>query len=152
MNGLRAIIPGQDSAAEEKAAIPYSLEAEQQLLGALLTNNDVFDRVTQVIKPEHFYHPVHARIFEICSERIRKNALASPVTIKAFLENDEGLKELGGPAYLARMASAAAVFYNVSGRATCYDLPTDPNFDGIWDYLYAAAPLPLAPTTLTRTR
>ena len=49
MNGLRAIIPGQDSAAEEKAAIPYSLEAEQQLLGALLTNNDVCDRVTQVI-------------------------------------------------------------------------------------------------------
>ncbi|HIC64792.1 MAG TPA: replicative DNA helicase, partial [Paracoccus sp.] len=111
MNGLRAIIPGQDSAAEEKAAIPYSLEAEQQLLGALLTNNDVFDRVTQVIKPEHFYHPVHARIFEICSERIRKNALASPVTIKAFLENDEGLKELGGPAYLARMASAAISAY-----------------------------------------
>ncbi len=111
MTGLRVITPGQDSDEGEKTSIPYSLEAEQQLLGALLTNNDVFDRVSQIIKGDHFYHPVHARIFDICGERIRKNALASPVTIKAFLENDEGLKELGGPAYLARMASAAISAY-----------------------------------------
>ena len=106
MNEITAFNPTGLSV-QDAETMPHSIEAEQQLLGALLTNNDVFDRVTQVIKPEHFYHPVHARIFEICSERIRKNALASPVTIKAFLENDEGLKELGGPAYLARMASAA---------------------------------------------
>src|SRR5690606_26881112 len=39
--------------------------------------------------------------------RIQRNALASPVTLKAFLEDDEGLKELGGPAYLVRLAGAA---------------------------------------------
>ena len=108
MTNLRAIIPGQPVSAEETPSIPFSLEAEQQLLGALLTNNDVFDRVSQIIKPDHFYHPVHARIFDICSERIRKNALASPVTIKAFLEHDEGLKELGGPAYLAQLTGSGA--------------------------------------------
>jgi replicative DNA helicase len=45
----------------------------------------------------------------------RKNALASPVTLKAFLEDDEGLKELGGPAYLcgsrARRSRLAARDY-----------------------------------------
>ncbi|AUH33994.1 replicative DNA helicase [Paracoccus tegillarcae] len=91
----------------EEQTVPFSIEAEQQLLGALLTNNDVFDRISQIIKPEHFYEPVHTRIFEICSERIRKNALASPVTIKAFMESDAGLKDLGGPSYLARIAGAA---------------------------------------------
>ncbi|WP_373944455.1 replicative DNA helicase [Paracoccus marcusii] len=105
------IVPGQADGPEDTQAIPFSLEAEQQLLGALLTNNDVFDRVSQIIKSDHFYHPVHARIFDICAERIRRNALASPVTIKAFLENDDGLKELGGPAYLARMAAAAISAY-----------------------------------------
>ena len=87
--------------------LPHSIEAEQQLLGAILTNNDLYDRVASVIGPEHFYDPVHARIWETAAARITKNALASPVTLKAFLEDDEGLRELGGPAYLARLAGAA---------------------------------------------
>jgi len=88
-------------------AMPHSIEAEQQILGAILTNNDIFDRVAMIIGPQHFYDPVHARIWEVAAARIQKNALASPVTLKAFLENDEGLKELGGPTYLARLAGAA---------------------------------------------
>ena len=87
--------------------VPHNIEAEQQLLGAILTNNDVFDRIAAIIKPQHFYEPVHARIFEIAAARIQKNTLASPVTLKTFLEDDEGLKELGGTAYLARLAGAA---------------------------------------------
>jgi replicative DNA helicase len=88
-------------------SLPHNIEAEQQLLGAILTNNDVYDRISSLVKAEHFYDPVHARIFEIAAARIQKNALASPVTLKAFLEDDAGLKELGGPAYLARLAGAA---------------------------------------------
>jgi len=88
-------------------SMPHSVEAEQQLLGAILTNNDVFDRVDAIIKKEHFHDPVHARIYEVAAARIRKNALASPVTLKAFLEDDAGLRELGGAAYLVRLAGAA---------------------------------------------
>ena len=105
MNEIAAIRQGQESS--ESGTLPHSIEAEQQLLGAILTNNDVFDRVASIIKPVHFYEPVHARIYEVAAQRIQKNALASPVTLKAFLEDDEGLKELGGPAYLARLAGAA---------------------------------------------
>ena len=76
---------------------PHSIEAEQQLLGAILTNNDIFDRVASIVGPEHFYDPVHARIFDVAAARIAKNNLASPVTLKAFLEDDEGLKELVAP-------------------------------------------------------
>ena len=87
--------------------VPHSIEAEQQLLGAILTNNDLFDRVAQILRAEHFYDPVHARIFETAAARIAKNNLASPVTLKAFLEDDAVLAELGGPAYLMRLAGAA---------------------------------------------
>jgi len=59
--------------------VPHSIEAEQQLLGAILTNNDLFDRVAQILRAEHFYDPVHARIFETAAARIAKNNLASPV-------------------------------------------------------------------------
>ncbi len=97
--------------------MPHSIEAEQQLLGAILTNNDVYDRIASIIRPEHFYDPVHRRIYEQAASRIAKNMLASPVTLKAYLEDDEGLKELGGAAYLARLAGAAISSFAVRDYA-----------------------------------
>ena len=51
--------------------MPHSIEAEQQLLGAILTNNEILDRVSSILKPEHFFEPVHARIFNVCAARIK---------------------------------------------------------------------------------
>ncbi len=102
---LRPMLPAAFAA--EGDALPHNIEAEQQLLGAILTNNDIYDRIANLVKPEHFFDPVHQRIFEVAVAKIQKNALASPVTLKGYLEDDEGLKELGGPAYLARIAGAA---------------------------------------------
>ena len=103
--------------------LPHNIEAEQQLLGAILVNNDIYDRISSLVKHDHFYEPVHQRIFEIASARIAKNALASPVTLKAFMEDDEGLKELGGAAYLARLAAAAISAYAARDYAQMiYDL------------------------------
>lgn len=105
------------------AGLPHNIEAEQALLGALLVNNDVYDRVASLVTEAHFYDPVHGRIFDIAAQRIQKNALASPVTLKAFLEDDPGLAELGGPAYLARLAGAAiSVFAARDYAQTIYDL------------------------------
>jgi replicative DNA helicase len=107
----------------EGDVLPHNTEAEQQLLGAILTNNDVYDRIASLVKAEHFYDPVHQRIFEKMSARIQKNALASPVTLKPFFEDDEGLKELGGPAYLVRLAGAAISAYAARDYAQMiYDL------------------------------
>ncbi len=115
---LRAV-----SNAPEEDTLPHNIEAEQQLLGAILTNNDIYDRIAALVKAEHFFEPVHARIFEIAVARIQKNALASPVTLKAYLEEDEGLKELGGPAYLARLAgSAISAFAARDYAQMIYDL------------------------------
>ncbi|MFN3952867.1 MAG: replicative DNA helicase [Pararhodobacter sp.] len=128
---MTEITPFRPSAASSGAAeveantdsLPNNIEAEQQLLGAILTNNDVYDRISSLIKAEHFFDPVHQRIFEIAAARIQKNALASPVTLKAFLEDDAGLKELGGPAYLARIAGAAISAYAARDYAQMiYDL------------------------------
>ncbi len=101
--------PGSDDADTQE--LPHNIEAEQQLLGAILTNNEIYDRIAAILKPGHFYEPVHARIYETAVARIQKNALASPVTLKAFLEDDPGLNELGGAAYLVRLAGAAISAY-----------------------------------------
>ncbi|TMV14771.1 replicative DNA helicase [Arenibacterium halophilum] len=114
---------GKTADIQSPETMPHSVEAEQQLLGAVLTNNDVYDRIASIIGPQHFYDPVHARIFEIAAARIAKNALASPVTLKAFMEDDAGLKELGGPAYLARLAANAISAFAVRDYAQMvYDL------------------------------
>ncbi|MDX5383382.1 MAG: replicative DNA helicase [Rhodobacterales bacterium] len=111
------------AAVQDPDTMPHSIEAEQQLLGAILTNNDVYDRVAQIIGAQHFFDPVHARIFEVAAARIAKNNLASPVTLKAFFEGDAGLEELGGPAYLVRLAGAAISAYAVRDYAQMiYDL------------------------------
>ncbi|MCF1708473.1 replicative DNA helicase [Tabrizicola sp. J26] len=118
---LRSVVPAVAAPGED--ALPHNIEAEQQLLGVILTANEVYDRIASLVRAEHFFDPVHARIFEIAAARIQKNALASPVTLKAFLEDDPGLKELGGPAYLARLAGAAISAYAARDYAQMiYDL------------------------------
>lgn len=120
---LRAGLPQLPPAPEAAEPLPHNIEAEQQLLGAILTNNDVYDRIAALVRAEHFYEPVHARIFEVAAARIQKNALASPVTLKAFLEDDEGLRVLGGAAYLVKMAGAAISAYAARDYAQMiYDL------------------------------
>ena len=119
---VRQVLPATASAPETEI-LPHNIEAEQQLLGAILVNNDVYDRISSVVKSEHFFDPVHQRVFEIAAARIQKNALASPVTLKAFLEDDAGLKDLGGPTYLVRLAGAAISAYAARDYAQMiYDL------------------------------
>ncbi|MGR3635225.1 MAG: replicative DNA helicase [Shimia sp.] len=140
MNEIAPMNAAPAPEASEADPMPHSIEAEQQLLGAILTNNDIFDRVASVITAEHFYDPVHARIYEVAAARIAKNNLASPVTLKAFLEDDEGLKELGGPAYLARLAGAAISAFAARDYAQMiYDMAIRRELIGLGDNISTKA-------------
>ncbi len=123
MNEVATLRPLNPAPQAEADALPHNIEAEQQLLGAILTNNDIYDRIASKVKPEHFYDSVHRRILEIAAARIQKNQLASPVTLKGYFEDDAGLQELGGPAYLVRLAGAAISAYAAGDYAQMiYDL------------------------------
>ena len=123
MNEISSIPVSGIPEVQAAETMPHSIEAEQQLLGAILTNNDVYDRIASIIGEKHFYEPVHGRIFDIAAARIAKNNLASPVTLKSFMADDEGLNELGGAAYLARLAGAAVSAFALRDYAQMiYDL------------------------------
>jgi replicative DNA helicase len=96
---------------------PHNIEAEQALLGALLVNNEVYDRVAMLLEPRHFYEPMHGRIFEIAARRIQSGALATPVTLRPFFEDDAAMAEVGGPAYLARLAGGAISVFSARDYA-----------------------------------
>jgi len=104
---------------------PNNIEAEQALLGAILVNNDAFYRVSDFLKPAHFYEPLHRRIYEVAGELIRMGKLATPVTLKTFLPADEKVGEMTVAQYLGRLAAEAVTVINAAdyGRAI-YDLAT----------------------------
>ena len=56
---------------------PHSTEAEQAVLGALLMDNRVFDRVSEVLRPERFYFPMHRAIFGTIARLIAAQQPAS---------------------------------------------------------------------------
>lgn len=91
---------------------PHNIEAEQALLGALLVNNEAYHRVAEFLRAEHFFEPVHARIFDCCAQRIGRGQLADPVTLKVLFDEDEALRELDGARYLSRLAHAAETIIN----------------------------------------
>ncbi|MGY8996014.1 MAG: DnaB-like helicase N-terminal domain-containing protein, partial [Alphaproteobacteria bacterium] len=94
--------------------MPHNEEAEQALLGAMLVNNDVLNRVEDFLEGEHFYIPVHGRIYEAVQRIVEKAQIANPITLKAFFDNDEALAEVGGAGYLAKLAASAATIINAS--------------------------------------
>ena len=104
---------------------PNNIEAEQALLGAILVNNDAFYRVSDFLKPTHFYEPLHRKIFEIAGELIRMGKSANPVTMKTFLPADGKVGDMTVAHYLARLAAEAVTIINAAdyGRAI-YDLAT----------------------------
>lgn len=84
-----------------------NIEAEQALLGALLLTNAIIDKLPAGFDAEMFYDPVHGRIYRLATREIAEGRECSPITLKVPLASDEGLADLGGTQYLARLASSA---------------------------------------------
>ncbi|MEE8371250.1 MAG: replicative DNA helicase [Sphingomonadales bacterium] len=118
--------PSNDTEADEGLSYrqpPHNLEAEQMLLGAILVNNVAAEKVQGFLNPEHFYEPVHGRIFGAVRSMMERDQTADPVKLKPYFDKDEALKDVGGAAYLVRLAASAATIINAEdyGR-TIYDL------------------------------
>ncbi|HUN51198.1 MAG TPA: replicative DNA helicase [Candidatus Sulfotelmatobacter sp.] len=103
--------------------MPHNLDAEQELLGAILVNNDAAAKVSGFLEAAHFANNLHARIYEAALKLIERGEIATPITLKAYFERDQALADIGGTAYLARLAAAATSIINAEqyGR-TVYDL------------------------------
>jgi replicative DNA helicase len=102
---------------------PHNNEAEQALLGAILVNNAAYHRVAEFLAPEYFADAVHGRIFQAAGKLIERGQVANPVTLKNLFDQDGALAEIGGAAYLARLAASVVTIINAEdyGR-TIHDL------------------------------
>jgi replicative DNA helicase len=98
---------------------PSNMMAEQALLGALLSNNRAYERVSEYLAPIHFADPIHGRIYQAIARRIEAGQLADAVTLKAEFEHSGILDEVGGTAYLVQLVASMVGIINASeyGRA-----------------------------------
>jgi len=104
-------------------ALPHNVEAEAALLGALMIDNRLAEDIQLKLRPEHFFEPLHGRIYEQILRLLDKNMIASPVTLRPLFEADEEMKELGGPAYLAQLTGSGAAIIGARDFAEqIYDL------------------------------
>lgn len=97
--------------------VPYNIDAEQYVLGGLLLNNQMLDRVGDFLLAEHFYEPVHQRIFDAIVKTIDKGIIANPVTLKNHFAKDSALEELGGNNYLMQLTSYASGVFGIKDYA-----------------------------------
>ena len=98
--------------------VPYDIDVEQALLGAILVDNQAIERITSILKAEDLYDPLHQRIFDLMvTSSERGGMVLTPLTLHAAMKADPGLMEVGGHAYLAGLAQAAPAIPNVRDLA-----------------------------------
>ena len=98
--------------------LPYNLEAEQSVLGAILLDSDCVPEVMQYVRPESFYRQQHQQIFSIV---MRKFIASEPIDFITILDEvcREGIfpTEQDAKIYLTQLAQIVPTTVNVVSYA-----------------------------------
>lgn len=92
----------------DQVELPHNLSAEAALLGAILYDNNTFQRVADLLRASDFYAPAHQEIFDACQLLIQNGRVADGITLREQFEKDERLSQIGGAQYLASLLNSAA--------------------------------------------
>lgn len=92
---------------------PHSTEAEQSLIGALLLDNEAWDKIGDLITAKDFYEGRHRKIYEVIEGIIATNPPADVVTVSQALEDQGVGQQCGGSAYLAALSQTTPTALNI---------------------------------------
>ncbi len=93
--------------------LPYSLEAEQAVLGAILVEPDTMNKVADVLREEHFYMPEHRAIYRVMYEKMNENRTIDFVTVLEALKSEGFFAGEEGKAYLLKLAQTVPFIPNL---------------------------------------
>ncbi len=98
--------------------MPYSPEAEQAVLGAIILDSTVFDKVMDYIKsPDFFYVALHKLIFAQMQEMINFGAAIDFVTLLERLKQNKAFDEATGKTYLMDLVNNCPSISNAEAYA-----------------------------------
>jgi replicative DNA helicase len=113
----------ESASATPAQSLPQNVEAEAALLGALMIDNRLIEDIQLKLRSDHFFEPLHGRIYDAILKLTDSNRVANPVTLRTLFESDESIKEVGGPAYLAQLTGSGAAVIGARDFAhQIYDL------------------------------
>ena len=97
--------------------LPFSLEAEQSLLGSILIDPMCMDEIAPLISAEDFYVPEHTEIFRAMQSMYLKSKNIDVVTLIDELVKSGTYDESGGREYLRLVAEAVPTAANAKDYA-----------------------------------
>lgn len=92
---------------------PQNIEAEQSVLGSIFLDSETLIDAMEYIEPQDFYRRSHQIIFQTMIKLNDKNEAIDIVTIKAQLEQDNLLEDIGGLDYLSDLVMAVPTAANI---------------------------------------
>lgn len=98
-------------------ALPYSLEAEQSVLGAMLIDPKSISQTADILKPDYFYIPQHKEIYSELINMFELNLTIDFVTLLERLKSSGTYDEAGGKAYLTQLAQMVPSSANIETYA-----------------------------------
>ncbi|WP_339057118.1 replicative DNA helicase [Candidatus Regiella endosymbiont of Tuberolachnus salignus] len=111
------IMTSRDRQIEGLKLPPYSLEAEQSILGGLMLDNQRWDNVSERVTNSDFFSYPHRRIFTEMQCLLEINQPIDLITLSESLEQKGDLESIGGFAYLAELSKNTPSAANIGAYA-----------------------------------
>jgi replicative DNA helicase len=89
-------------------ALPQAADAELSLLGALLIDSEVLNKILEVLQPEDFYKVSHQKIYSAILSLFQKGEPFDVISLSNQLQSRGELEGIGGAPYLAKLAASVA--------------------------------------------
>ncbi|MBQ1222689.1 MAG: replicative DNA helicase [Oscillospiraceae bacterium] len=96
---------------------PYSAEAEQAVLGSILIDSATVATAVTMLKPDDFYIPENAKIYETLVSMFTGGEKIDPITLLDKLKELELYDDAGGRAYLYKLMDATPSAVNIEAYA-----------------------------------
>jgi replicative DNA helicase len=104
-------------AAERARGAPWSNEAEQAVLGAMLLDQDAALRAVELLDDTLFYREAHRRLFRAIKRLVERRVVIDHVTLRDELQRTGELESVGGEAYLGELLDVAVTTANLEAHA-----------------------------------
>lgn len=91
----------------DTATIPANEAAERAVLGAILLDDSVYHQIAPQLRPEHFFHAAHRKIYQTMCELGEAGKKIELFTVVDVLTSRSELQKVGGSAYLSDLGTGA---------------------------------------------